>query len=113
LINASLDLIAVIDKDLRLITLNKKAQLIYKEYYKEDLIGKKITEINPPVKGTESFEDIKQAFAGKVIIKDKVKSTLSDRYYEHNYVPLINANGEVYAVMIISHDITERTRQME
>jgi PAS domain S-box-containing protein len=113
LINASLDLIAVIDKDLRLITLNKKAQLIYKEYYKEDIIGKKITEINPPVKGSESYEDIQQAFKGRVIIRDKVKSTLSDRYYEHNYVPLVNASGEVYAVMIISHDITESTKQME
>jgi len=113
LINSSLDLITVIDKELRLITLNKKAQAIYKAYYKEDLIGKKITEIDPPVKGTESYEDIQQAFAGKVIIKDKIKSTLSDNYYEHNYVPLINANGEVYAVMIISHDITETMRQME
>ena len=113
LINSSLDLITVIDKDLRLINLNKKAQLIYKEYYKQDIIGKKITDIDPPVKGTESFDDVQQAFNGKVIIRDKVKSTLSDRYYEHNYVPLVNATGEVYAVMIISHDITESMRQME
>ncbi|HEX6846827.1 MAG TPA: PAS domain-containing protein [Chitinophagaceae bacterium] len=113
LINSSLDLIIVIDKDLRLMTLNKKAQNLYKEYYKEDIIGKKITELNPPIKGTESYEDIKQAFTGKVIIKDKIKSTLSDRYYEHDYVPLTNPNGEVHAIMIISHDITERTRQME
>lgn len=113
LVNSSLDLIIVIDKDLRLITINKKAQAIYKAFYKEDLLGKKITEIDPPVKGTESYDDIQQAFAGKVIIKDKIKSTLSDKYYEHNYVPLISAKGEVYAVMIISHDITEKTKQME
>jgi PAS domain S-box-containing protein len=113
LINSSLDLILVIDKDLRLITLNKKAQLLYKEYYKYDLIGAKVTEIKPPLKGTESYDDLLRAFAGDVIIKDKAKSTISDRYYEHNYVPLTNANGEVYAVMIISHDITESTRQME
>ena len=28
-------------------------------------------------------------------------------------MPLVNASGEVYAVMIISHDITESTKQME
>ena len=113
LINSSLDLIMVIDKDMRFITMNKKAQGIYREYYKEDIIGKKVTEVNPPVKGTEAYDDLQQALSGKVIIKDKVKSTISDRYYEHNYVPLTNANGEVYAVMIISHDITESMRQME
>ncbi len=113
LINSSLDLITVIDKDLRLITLNRKAQNIYGEFYKEDFIGRKITEINPPLKGTESLADIREAFTGKVIIKDKVKSTISDRYFEHNYIPLTNATGEVYAVMIISHEITESMRQME
>jgi len=113
LINSSLDLITVIDKDLRVINLNKKAQLIYKNFYEEDMIGKKITDIDPPLKGTESSKDLQQAFAGKVIIKDKVKSTISDKYYEHNYIPLTNAIGEVYAVMIISHDITESMKQME
>jgi PAS domain S-box-containing protein len=113
LINSSLDLITVIDKDLRIINLNKKAQLIYKEHYEEHIIRKKITEIDPPLKGTESLIDVQQAFAGKVIIRNKVKSTLSDNYYEHTYVPLINASSEVYAVMIISHDITENVRQME
>ena len=113
LINSSLDLIMVIDKDLRFITMNKKALELYKNYYKEDIIGKKITDFNPPLKGTENYSDLLEAFAGKVVIKDKVKSTISERYYEHNYVPLTNANSEVYAVMIISHDITESTRQME
>jgi len=113
LINSSLDIIMVIDKDLRFVTINKKAQIIYKEFYKQDIIGKKITDFDPPVKGTEFPDVLQHAFDGKVIIKDKIKSTISDRYYEHNYVPLTNANGEVYAVMIISHDITEGMQQME
>src|SRR5205823_4055107 len=40
------------------------------------------------------------------------KSAISNNYYEHNYVPLSDASG-VYAVMIISHDITEGIRQTE
>lgn len=113
LINSSLDLIMVIDKDLRFITMNKKAQDIYKKYYQQDIIGKKITDFNPPLKGTENYNDLLEAFGGKVVIKDKVKSTISDRYFEHNYVPLTTAAGEVYAVMIISHDITQSIQQME
>jgi PAS domain S-box-containing protein len=113
LINSSLDLITVIDKDLRFITMNKKAQTLYKEYYKEDIIGKKVTDVNPPVKGTESYNNLLQALAGEIVIKDNVKSAFSDRYYEHNYIPLTNEHNEVYAVMLISHDITENIRQME
>jgi len=113
LINSSLDLIMVVDEELRFLTLNKKAETIINSYYPGNLIGKKVTEVNPSLKDTQPFEDILQAFRGEIIIRDKVKSTISDRYYEHNYVPLLNSNSEVYAVMIISHDITESIRQME
>ena len=113
LINSSLDLIMVVDKELRFITLNKKAHGLFKEFYNNEPIGKKITDINPGIEGTESYLDLLEAFTGKVIIKDKVKSTISDRYYEHNYVPLTNEHSEVYAVMVISHDVTQSIRQME
>jgi signal transduction histidine kinase len=55
-----------------------------------------------------------EAFKGNIIIRDKVKALIGgDQYYEHNYVPLYNEDGVVYAVMMISHDITENIRQME
>jgi PAS domain S-box-containing protein len=113
LINSSLDLIMVVDEELRFLTLNKKAETIINNFYPGNLIGKKITEVNPSVKGTQPYEDLLQALKGEIIIRDKEKSTISDNYYEHNYVPLLNANSEVYAVMVISHDITENIKQME
>src|SRR6188768_2102802 len=114
LINSSLDLIMVIDKELRFITLNKKAETVLGKAFKGPIIGEKITDINPSVVGTQSFQDLLDAFKGNIIIRDKVKTTIGeDQYYEHNYVPLYNEDGEVYAVMVISHDITENIRQME
>ena len=65
------------------------------------------------IKGTDYYNDLMEAFRGKVVIRDKVKSTISEKYYEHNYVPLYNEDGEVYSVMVISHDITESIKQME
>src|ERR1051326_4915403 len=112
LINSSLDLIMVVDRDLRFIKLNKKAESVIRAYHPGELTGKKITEVNPAIKDTEAYNDLIKAFDGEIIIRDKVKSTISDNYYEHNYVPLSDSTG-VYAVMIISHDITESIRQTE
>ena len=114
LISSSLDLIMVVDKDLRFITVNKKAETVLGKVFKGPIIGEKITDINPSVVGTQSYLDLLDAFKGNIIIRDKVKSTMEgEQYYEHNYVPLFNEDDEVYAVMVISHDITENIRQME
>jgi PAS domain S-box-containing protein len=113
LINSSLDLIMVVDKELRFLTLNKKAETIINNYYAGNLIGKKITDVNPSLKGTQPYEDLLHAFKGEIIIRDNVKSTISENYYEHNYVPLFKTDVEVYAVMVISHDITENIKQIE
>ena len=113
LINSSLDIIMVVDKELRFLTLNRKAETVIGGYYPGNLIGKKITEVNLSLNGTQQYEDLLQAFEGNIIIRDKVKSPDSENYYEHNYVPLSDAAGKVYAVMIISHDVTESIRQME
>ncbi len=113
LINSSLDLIMVVDKKLEFIKLNKKAESTIKPFYPGNLIGKRITEVSPALEGTQSYFDLLKAFEGEIIIRDKVRSTISEHYYEHNYVPLLDASGDVYAVMIISHDITESIKQME
>ncbi|HET6995145.1 MAG TPA: PAS domain-containing protein [Chitinophagaceae bacterium] len=113
LLDSSLDLITVVDKELRFIAVNKKAESIITAYYPGELIGRKITEVNPRLHETQYYEDLLKAFDGTVIIRDKEKSPMTDQYYEHNYVPLQNSSGEVYAVMTISHDITESVRQLE
>jgi PAS domain S-box-containing protein len=113
LLNSSLDLITVVDKELRFIAVNKKAESVISAYYPVELIGKKINEVNPALQETEFYSDLLKAFEGEIIIRDKVKASNSENYYEHNYVPLMDASGEVYAVMTISHDITESISQME
>ena len=113
LINASLDIIIVVDKELRFLTLNRKAEIFIARYDAGNLIGKKITDVNPSLQTTQDYEDLLQAFEGNIIIRDKVKSPDSEYYFEYNYIPLSDATGEVYAVMIIGHDITEGIRQME
>ena len=114
LINSSLDLVVVYDDELRFITINKKAESLLSKFHPGKINYKKITEINPAITETQYYSDLLDALKGEVIIRDNVKSTFSDgKYYEHNYVPLFNHSGDVYAVMVISHDITENIRQVE
>ena len=114
LVNSSLDLIIVVDKDLRLITINKKAETVLEKVCKGPIVGEKITNISSALIGTQSYRDLLDAFKGNIIIRDKVKAIMDgEQYYELNYVPLFNEEDEVYAVMVISHDITENIRQME
>jgi PAS domain S-box-containing protein len=113
LINSSLDLIMVIDRDFRFITVNKKAESVLRSHYPGEMTAKKLTELSPLIERTEAYKDLLKAFEGEIIIRDKVKSLFSDHYYEHNYIPLQHASGEIYAVMIISHDITENMQQIE
>jgi PAS domain S-box-containing protein len=113
LLDSSLDLIIVVDKELRFISVNKKAGSVIAEYYPGELTGRKITEVNPRLLDSRYYEDLLKAFDGELIIRDKVKSSVSDQYYKHNYIPLQNMADEVYAVMTISHDITDSVRQLE
>ena len=114
LVNSSLDLIMVLDRDLRFISINKKAETVFRKVYNGPIIGEKITSIDPLIKSTQIHEDLLHAFKGNIIIRDKVKATMGgEEFYEHNYIPLYEEHGEIYAVMVISHDITENIRQME
>lgn len=108
LINSSPDLIVVIDRDFKCITLNKKAELDFNTFYSGNVIGKKCIDIYPKLESDRIYAEVNKAFEGITVIGDKVRSTISDQYYKHNYIPLKNLNQEVYAVMIISHEITSQ-----
>ncbi len=108
LINASVDIIIVLDKELRFVSVNKKTVEIYADYYPKSMIGELFSEVFP----NAPLEPIKEAFEGRNTVLKKLKSAVFDKYYEVNYIPLFNKN-EVYAVMTITHDITERIKAEE
>jgi hypothetical protein len=75
----------VVDKKLRFITINKKAETVLGKAYKGPIIGEMVTDIDPSIIGTQSYQDLLDAFKGNIIIRDKVKATTGgDQYYEHN-----------------------------
>jgi PAS domain S-box-containing protein len=107
LFDATVDVIAVFDKDHRYISMNKKGLEKY-GYKKEELIGKKLLEIFPAVENSGMYHDLERAFKGEFVYDLSYTSTVLDKtQFENYYVPLFDDQNNVYAVMLVGHDISE------
>ncbi|MEO6131012.1 MAG: ATP-binding protein [Saprospiraceae bacterium] len=105
IINASVDLVAVFDKEMKYIMINKRTH----EYYATkdvDLIGKNLIEVFPQVEKSKMYEGLKNALNGVASHDPKYKSEVLNCTLANYYIPLRNINNEVYGVLTIGHDIT-------
>ncbi len=110
LINASPDLIMVIDREMRFLTVNEKAANIFKDFYAGSVVGEKVAEVFPNVEKLSAFLNVNKVFESEKVFVHQEKSSHSEDWYEHSYVPLSNVAGEVYAIMVTSHNITAQVK---
>ena len=108
LIDASPDLILVIDRDYRFLKINKRAISVFKDFYEGNPMGKTMEEVLPFDLKSKTYLNIQKVFGLKKTLVFLEKAVWSDAYYEHSFIPLFDTNHEIYAVMILSHDVTER-----
>jgi PAS domain S-box-containing protein len=101
ILDASLDLITVFDKDLRYVSLNKQASSAYN---RSDLLGQRFQDVFPGIEHTPFVEDLQKALNGETILGTFYKTSILNGYYEHYYIPLRNESGKVKGVLAISHD---------
>lgn len=111
IIDSSVDVIAVFDKELRYLTLNKTGAQIYQG--NQSLIGRVITEVFPALKDSEMVNNLKLAFKGEFIHVDGYKSPVSGLYFQNFFIPLKNNDGTIDRVLVIGHDITSIMRANE
>src|SRR5829696_6348561 len=105
IIDSSVDLIAVFDKDLRYLVLNKQADEVY-ERSRDEMIGKNVLEIFPKLEGTVFIESLQKAFDGEFVHQESYQSLVAARHFENFFIPLVNNNKAIEKVMVIGHDIT-------
>lgn len=105
IIDSSVDVIAVINKEMEYVILNKVADTIY-PIKRDDIIGKKILDVFPAVRASPLIPHLERALKGEFIHIDAIKSLVSDRYFENFFIPLKDKNGNTDRVLIIGHDIT-------
>jgi len=115
IINSSVDLVTVFDRNLNYMMLNERADH-YFDKKREEVIGKNILEIYPHTKESGMYEDLLRALSGEAVHNARYKSKLLNRYFENFYIPLKDKMGMTYGVLTIGHDITniiEANEQLE
>lgn len=107
LFDSTVDVIVVFDKAYRFISMNRKCEEKY-GFKREEMIGKNLLDIFPMLKNSGVHRDLKRAFSGEFVYDLSYTSFLLTKTHLQNYyVPLFDEQEDVYAVMVIGHDITE------
>jgi PAS domain S-box-containing protein len=106
LFNSIVDVIAVVDTSYRYISINSSALKLY-GLEKENVIGKSILELFPIIEESGMYRDLQRAMKGELVYDHSYTSTLLNRHFENYYVPLFDHRNQVYAVMILGHDVSK------
>jgi PAS domain S-box-containing protein len=106
IIDSSVDVIAVFDKDLKYVVLNKYGEDLY-AVKEKDVIGKNILQVFPQIEDAQMYSDLVGALNGKIIHNPYYKSRLSNQVLENFYIPLKDKDRNVYSILVIGHDITK------
>jgi PAS domain S-box-containing protein len=108
LTETSADSIIAVDTKLRTLVFNKKSE---REYHKakDEVIDKVLTDVVPYFKEQPSLWDgMQRSLNGENVHIGIVPGLDPDTFYEHFYIPLKDESEEVYAILHIDHDITQR-----
>ena len=112
IVNTSVDLICVYDKEMRIIGFNKACEDFF-HVKKEDVIGKVYWDVFPAAKNGAGHKDLLRAYEGESVHNAMYKSPVTGHTYENFLTPLKDQSGSVYAVVAMAHDITENVRATE
>jgi PAS domain S-box-containing protein len=103
ILDSSIDVVAVYDRDTRLMMANKKH--LDQFHLGKEHIGKTLLEIFPHAH--ENYERLMRAMSGEALFYPAIKSKDADSFFESYVKPLKDADGNVYAALVIAHDVTQ------
>lgn len=108
--DSSQEAIIFLDKNLKIITLNKNAENLFKHYHNTDnIIGKNFNQYIFPSTQNVFHRFFNKAIEGKSVHKKivlQIPSTNILRSFEVKYQPVINKNNEIIGVNFSMQDIT-------
>ncbi len=105
IIDASVDVIAVIDRDLTVLILNKHAG-DFLQRDRNQIVGKNLLEVFPELDGRSLVQNIHLSLKGELIHMEAYRSLLGNAWFENFLIPLYDKEGNVDRVLLIAHDVT-------
>jgi len=114
IIDASIDRIAVYDRQLKVLAWNRRAEEITGRK-KDQVLGRKLFDIFPAVAlDEELLKAHLDALEGNYVQVPVRKGIYTSNIYERFFIPMKDAAGNVYAIINIMHDVSELAiRNME
>ncbi|MFN2439513.1 MAG: PAS domain-containing protein, partial [Chitinophagaceae bacterium] len=107
LLEASVDRIIVLDKNMNYLYWNKKSEDYY-GFKKEEVIGRNILEIFPGFISDPSYTEFKKALKGQTVhIAGNQDPLLQNGYFETYLIPLKDEKQDVSGVLWMVHDLTK------
>jgi PAS domain S-box-containing protein len=106
LIEHSPDILVVLDKELRIVTWNRKAEE-HNNLKKEKAIGKQYFKLFPQYYDEDWRNNLQRVLQGELIHYPRLKFTAEGGYGEIFMIPLRNAEEEVTGILSITRDITD------
>jgi signal transduction histidine kinase len=110
IINSSVDLISVLDRDLNFIAVNRHTSSINTD---GPIIGKNIRDVFTHGDTNGLLNDLQRVLNGETVHNPNYKSLLLNRSFENFYIPLKDKDDKVYRILIIAHDVTTIIRANE
>lgn len=111
ILDNTVDVIAVVNKEGRYILANDALLKLYG--VGSEIIGRKVVEVFPRVKGTSFMAAIEEAFQNNRPSHRSISSVVVGRNLESYFIPMTNAEGQTDGVLVIGHDITEEMKSKE
>gem|GEM_PF-6103546 len=109
LIDASIEFIITIDKDLRIVTMNRRFEQAM-NLNRKDARGKHLFDITPAARNTIQHESILKALQGETVYLDKRRAISRPEYFVDTYfIPLV-LKDKIEGVIIMSRDVSEIVR---
>ncbi len=107
IIDASIDRIAVYDKELRVIAWNRRSEEVTGRK-KQNVLGQKLFDTFPKVEQDEELLKAHlDALEGSYVSLPAKRGIYTNNYYERFFIPLKNERKETYAIVSIMHDVSE------
>jgi len=105
-LESSKNYVAVYGQGGTLLSINTAAEVLM-GWDRADVVGKTLLELLPNSKGSKEESDLQSALDGNNIHNEAYQSSLTGRYIENYIKPLKDANGNIYAAVAMSTDVTD------